>query len=531
MVDVTLDTIRTVEATRRRRYSLTLDEVAALRDRGNVIPVYREIMADMETPVSAYLKIADGPHSFLLESVEGGQTLARYSFLGSNPYLIVRLERGVAYANQRGYKQEISYDDPLVALQSFLAPYRAVHVEGLPRFLGGAVGYLSYEAVRYFEDLPAAPNDPNLFPDGVFMFVDTMLVFDHLERRIKVVSHVHVDDGMPLERAYSEAIDKIEALVARLQSTRPESPVTERTMDPAAVHERALHNMDREYYDEMIERAKEYIRAGDIFQVVLSQRVEVETGAHPFTLYRALRTVNPSPFMFYLQLGDEQIVGASPEALIRLDGRELTTHPIAGTRRRGRNEEEDLALEAELLADEKERAEHVMLVDLARNDIGRVAQPGSVRVPVLLRTDRFSHVIHLVSHVTGEIRDGLSAVDALRACFPAGTVSGAPKIRAMEIIAELERDRRGFYAGCVGYVAYSGNMDMALALRTVAMRDGKVYMQAGGGIVYDSTADYEYQETLNKMGAAMRALEVAEQLELDERAARSLSMTVNGVER
>jgi anthranilate synthase component I len=524
MIDVTLKPVSLPSSIQRRRYSLTLDEVDALRDQGNVIPIYREIMADMETPVSAYLKIAGGPHSFLLESVEGGQTLARYSFLGTNPYLVVRLDRGVAYANQRGYKQEIPYDDPLVALQSFLAPYRAVNVDGLPRFLGGSVGYLSYEAVRYFETLPSAPNDPNGFPDGVFMFVDTMLVFDHLERRIKVVSHVHVDDGTPIERSYAEAIEKIETLVAQLLTRRPEPPVTDRPIDNTPVRERAMHNMDRGYYDTMIERAKEYIRAGDVFQVVLSQRVEVETGAHPFTLYRALRTVNPSPFMFYLQLGDEQIIGASPEALIRLDGHELTTHPIAGTRRRGSNEEEDLILEAELLADDKERAEHVMLVDLARNDVGRVAKPGSVRVPVLLRTDRFSHVIHLVSHVTGEIRSELSAVDALRACFPAGTVSGAPKIRAMEIIAELERDRRGFYAGCVGYVAYSGNMDMALTLRTMAMRQGTAYMQAGGGIVYDSTPDFEYQETLNKMGAAMRALEVAEQLEMDERIARRAAM-------
>jgi anthranilate synthase component 1 len=523
MIDATIETGSAPATTLpRQRYSLTLEGVAALREAGNVIPIYREIMADMETPVSAYLKIADGPYSFLLESVEGGQLLARYSFLGSNPYLTVRLEDGVAHASQRGYKQAIRYQDPLVALQQFLAPYRAVHVEGLPRFLGGAVGYLSYEAVRYFETLPVAPHDPVGFPDGVFMFVDTMLVFDHLERRIKVVSHVHVDDATPLERSYAEAVDRIEALVARLQTERPLPPVTDLPFDPVPVRERARHNMDRAYYDTMIERAKEYIRAGDVFQVVLSQRVEVETAAHSFTLYRALRTVNPSPFMFYLQMGDEQVVGASPEALVRLDGRELTTHPIAGTRRRGRSEEEDVALEAELLADEKERAEHVMLVDLARNDIGRVAKPGSVKVPVLLRTDRFSHVIHLVSHVTGEIRDELSAVDALRACFPAGTVSGAPKIRAMEIVAELEPDRRGFYAGCVGYVAYSGNMDMALALRTVAVRSGTVYMQAGGGIVYDSTADFEYQETLNKMGAAMRALEVAEQLELDERLARGV---------
>jgi anthranilate synthase component 1 len=509
-----VDTTIARQATRtRRRYSLSLEEVAALRDQGNIIPIYREIMADMETPVSAYLKIAHGPYSFLLESVEGGEQLARYSFLGCDPYLTVRLEDGIAHGNQRGYKQAIPYRDPLVALQSFLAPYRAVHVPNLPRFLGGAVGYLSYEAVRYFETLPVAPNDPHGFPDGVFMFVDTMIVFDHLERRIKVVSHVHVDPATPIERSYDEAIARIERLATRLETSRPEAPVGSRPLDPVPVRERARHNMGREHYDRIIETAKSYIAAGDIFQVVLSQRVEVETGVHPFTLYRALRTINPSPFMFYLQRGEEQIVGASPEALIRLDGRELTTHPIAGTRKRGRSEAEDLALEIELLADEKERAEHVMLVDLARNDIGRVATPGTVQVPVLLQTQRFSHVIHLVSHVTGELREGLSAVDALRACFPAGTVSGAPKIRAMEIIAELESDRRGFYSGCVGYLAYSGNMDMALALRTVAVRDGTVIMQAGGGIVYDSTADFEYQETLNKMGAAMRALEVAEEIE------------------
>jgi anthranilate synthase component I len=488
-----------------------------------MIPVYREIMADMETPVSAYLKIANGAYSFLLESVEGGERLARYSFIGTDPYLTVRLEDGTAFANQQGYKQQISYQDPLVALQAFLAPYRPVDIPGLPRFLGGAVGYLSYEAVRYFENLPVAPNDPNRDPDGVYMFVDTMVVFDHLERRVKVVSHVHIDDETPLSQSYGEAIARIDSMAERLEAGRVDAPVTHAPFPDETVAERAIHNISRDYYDTIIEKAKEYISAGDIFQVVLSQRVEVDTPAHPFTLYRALRTVNPSPFMFYLQLGDEQIVGASPEALIRLDHGVLTTHPIAGTRRRGATEEEDVALEAELLHDEKERAEHVMLVDLARNDIGRVSKPGTVKVPVLLRTDRFSHVIHLVSHVTGELRDDLSAVDALRACFPAGTVSGAPKIRAMEIVAELEPDRRGFYSGCVGYLAYSGNMDMALSLRTVAVRDGRVYMQAGGGIVYDSTADYEYQETLNKMGAAMKAIELAEEIERDEREARRAS--------
>lgn len=506
---------------RGHRYSLTLEEVEALRDQGNLIPVYRELIADLETPVSAYLKIAEGPYSFLLESVEGGQSLARYSFIGADPYLTIRFEDGVAYANQSGYKQAIPYDDPLLALQSFLTPYQAVNVPGLPLFLGGAVGYLSYESVRYFEKLPVAANDPNGFPDGMYMFVDSMVVFDHVERRMKVVSHVHTDEEKPLEASYQEAIQRIERIASRLDSRRPEAPVSPRPISDVSARDRAEFNIDRAYYDTMIKRAKEYIAAGDIFQVVPSQRVELDTGAHSFNVYRALRTVNPSPFMFYVKFGDEQVVGASPEALIRLDDGVLTTHPIAGTRRRGVDEAEDQELEADLLADEKERAEHVMLVDLARNDIGRVAKPGTVKVPVLLRTERFSHVIHLVSHVTGELRDDLSGVDALRACFPAGTVSGAPKIRAMEIIAELEPDRRGLYSGVVGYFAFSGNMDQALALRTMAIRDGRVIMQAGGGIVHDSRADYEFQETINKMAAAMRAIELAEDIELQERMRRS----------
>ena len=502
---------------RGRRYSLTLEEIANLADQGNVIPLYREVVADLETPVSAYLKIAEGPYSFLLESVEGGESLARYSFIGADPYLTIRLEDGVAYANQSGYKQAIPYDDPLVALQSFLSPYRAVNVPGLPLFLGGAVGYLSYESVRFFEQLPTAAKDPNEFPDGMYMFVDSMVVFDHIERRMKVVSHVHTDHDKSLEESYQEAVDRIERIVQRLDTRRPELPVSERPFSDVSVRDRATFNIERDYYDSMVDRAKEYIGAGDIFQVVPSQRVELDTSAHSFNVYRALRTVNPSPFMFYVRFGNEQVVGASPEALIRLDDGVLTTHPIAGTRRRGADEDEDQRLEADLLADEKERAEHVMLVDLARNDIGRVAKPGTVKVPVLMRTERFSHVIHLVSHVTGELRDDFSGVDALRACFPAGTVSGAPKIRAMEIIAELEPDRRGLYSGVVGYFAYSGNMDQALALRTMAMRDGRVIMQAGGGIVHDSRADYEYQETINKMAAAMRAIELAEDIELQER--------------
>jgi len=505
-------------ATGTGRYRPTLEEVAALSEQGNIIPVYREIMADLETPVSAYLKVATGRYSFLLESVEGGERLARYSFIGTDPYLTLYLNDGVAHANLQGYKQTSRFDDPLVALQSYLEPYRTVALPGLPRFLGGAVGYLSYEAVRYFERLPVAPADPLGFPDAFFMFVDTMLVFDHLERTIKVVSHVHIDEHTSLEESYAQAVERIDRLVARLGG-EPSLPLGTEPLDERPVSERIRPNMARETYLGMVERAKEYIAAGDIIQVVLSQRLAVPSAAHPFTIYRALRKINPSPYMYYLNIDDAQIVGASPEMLVRLDGRTLTTHPIAGTRPRGATPEEDEALAAELAADEKENAEHIMLVDLGRNDIGRVARPGTVRVPQLMEIERYSHVMHLVSHVEGEIADGLVGVDALRSCFPAGTVSGAPKIRAMEIIAELEPEERGPYSGAVGYVSFSGNLDAAITLRTMVVRDGTVYLQAGGGIVADSTPEGEYRESLQKMQALVRAIELAEQMEYSVRGA------------
>ncbi|MGA7670113.1 MAG: anthranilate synthase component I [Nitrolancea sp.] len=510
-----LDTATMTECTSETestRYRPTLEEVAAQRKQGNIIPIYREIFADLETPVSAYLKVAQGPYSFLLESVEGGERLARFSFIGTDPYLTLKLNDGLAEANLHGYRKQGSFSDPLVALQEYLAPYQTVQLPGLPRFLGGAVGFLSYEAVRYFEQLPVAAGNEIEFPDGLFMFVDTMLVFDHLEHTIKVVSHVHIDDHTPLEQSYAEAIGRIERIVGRL-SCEPVLPVGDRPIDGTLVSERMQRHTEPATYYQMVDRAKEYISAGDIIQVVLSQRVTVETGAHPFTVYRALRRVNPSPYMFYLQLGDSQIVGASPELLVRLDGDTLMTHPIAGTRHRGANEREDDELAMELANDEKERAEHIMLVDLGRNDIGRVAKPGSVDVPQLMEIERYSHVMHLVSHVTGEIRDDLSRLDALRSCFPAGTVSGAPKIRAMEIIAELEPERRGPYAGTVGYVDFSGNFDTAITLRTLVMRDGIAYLQAGGGIVADSSPEFEYNECFHKMRALVRALEDAERIE------------------
>lgn len=522
------------------RYRPTLQEVATLAGEATVIPIYRELDADLETPVSAFLKVARGPYAFLLESVEGGERLARYSFIGTDPFLLVELGGGRArlrgtgtrallaasalasfggadYYGHPAGEQVVSYDDPLRLLGRLLQPYRTVHLPGMPRFLGGAVGYLSYETVRSFEPrVPAAAQDTLGLPEAVFLFVDSMLIFDHLERTIRVVSHVHVGEGGAVEPAYQEAVERIERLIDRLRQP-PIVPRGSGPVDPATVEQRLRPHLDRATYLAMVERAKEYIAAGDIIQVVLSQRQELETGAHPFTIYRALRRINPSPYMYFLRFGDDALIGASPEMLVRVDERQLFTHPIAGTRRRGRTPEEDAALAEELLADEKERAEHIMLVDLARNDIGRVARPGTVRVPRLMVVERYSHVMHLVSEVTGLLRDDLSALDALRSCFPAGTVSGAPKIRALEIIAELEPERRGPYAGAVGYVDFGGNLDAAITLRTIVMRGRRAYLQAGAGIVADSVPEYEYRECHHKMRALVRAIEHAEEMERELR--------------
>jgi anthranilate synthase component 1 len=465
--------------------------------RGNLVPVYRELNADLETPVSAYLKVARGPNSFLLESVEGGERLARYSFIGTEPYKVLTTGPGTPAGAV----------DPLLGVQRELSRYQVAPVRGLPRFHGGAVGYLAYDAVRYFEPRVPTPEIDNLgLPESVFMLTDTLLVFDHLKRQIKVVSHAFLDGDV--EAAYKQAVERIEAVAARL--ARPLVPPSQLGSLEGAAGGAFESNCTRERYGAIVEQAKEYIYAGDIIQVVPSQRLRRRTGAHPFQVYRALRAVNPSPYMYYLDLGDFHIVGASPEMLVRVEEGEVTTHPIAGTRSRGANETQDDALAAELRSDIKERAEHVMLVDLGRNDIGRVSQPGTVKVPQLMEVERYSHVMHLVSHVTGKVRGDYTAYDALRSCFPAGTVSGAPKIRAMEIIAELEGERRGVYAGAVGYFSFSGNMDTAIAIRTLVMKDGTAYLQAGGGVVADSTPEGEYQETLHKARALLRAIDVAE---------------------
>jgi anthranilate synthase component 1 len=480
----------------------TILALAQTQPEANLAPVYRDVAADLETPVSAYLKVARGDHSFLLESVEGGERLARYSFIGTEPYRVLRAG---------AYDSPGQGDDPLIDIERELSQFKLARIQnGLPRFTGGAVGFLAYEVSRHFEPrVPVPVPDPQCFPESLFMFTDTILVFDHLKHTIKVVAHCRLDGDV--EAAYRQACWRIDELVERLGRPLPALPYP---IEPAPARQQTVtSNTEKADFIRKVERCKEYIVAGDIYQVQVSQRFQRLTHAHPVSVYRALRTVNPSPYMYFLAMGDSHIIGASPEMLVRVEDGLVETHPIAGTRRRGRDVEDERRMEAELTSDEKERAEHIMLVDLARNDVGRIALPGSVEVTELLAVEKYSHVMHLVSHVVGRLRPDLTSYDALRANFPAGTVTGAPKIRAMEIIAELESDRRGPYAGAVGYFDLSGNLDTAITIRTIVMRDGVAYAQAAGGIVYDSDPELEHMESQNKARGALRAIDQAELIE------------------
>ena len=484
-------------------YHPSLEEVKNMSGKGNLVPVYRSINADLETPVSAYLKVAQPPYSFLLESVAGGERIGRYSFIGTDPYDVIKT----------GHGQPGGQVDPLNAVQAELDKYQLIPVDGLPKFHGGAVGYIAYDAVSYFEPrVPMMPADPQGLPESVFTFVDTLLVFDHLRHDIKVVSHVRLDGNVEVK--YAAATRKIDELVQKLSEPLELPPQMRNTgLDGAGSpikKSEAESNFSRGDYHRAIEKCVEYIYAGDVIQVVNSQRFSRKTSAHPFQVYRALRSVNPSPYMYYLDLDGFQIVGAAIETVVQVQDGIAATHPIAGTRPRGSTPEEDDALELELKTSEKQRAEHIMLVDLGRNDIGRVSVTGTVNVTQLMDVERFSHVMHLVSHVEGKLKPELTVYDALRSCFPAGTVSGAPKIRAMEIIAEIEGEKRGAYGGAVGYFGFSGNMDTALVLRTGIYKDGTMYVQAGGGIVADSLPEDEDQETRHKAGALMRAIDLAE---------------------
>jgi anthranilate synthase component 1 len=480
-------------------YYPSLEQVRSMVGQGNLVPVYRSINADLETPVSAYLKVARPPYSFLLESVAGGERLGRYSFIGTEPYRVIQTGKG----------QPGGEVDPLTLVQSEMDQHHLVIIPGLPRFHGGGVGYLAYDAIRYFEPrVPPMPADPQGLPESVFMFSDTLLVFDHLQHNIKVVSHVRLNGNV--EEEYLTATKKIDDMVRRLSYPLELSPDLLRSPPHPLEPVEVSSNFTQEQYEEAVNKCVEYIYAGDVIQVVNSQRFCRKTDAHPFQVYRALRSVNPSPYMYYLHLDDFHIVGAAIETVVKVEDGIAATHPIAGTRPRGRTPEEDAALEQELRGSEKQRAEHIMLVDLGRNDIGRVCVPGTVKVTQLMDVERFSHVMHLVSHVEGKLKPELTPYDALRSCFPAGTVSGAPKIRAMEIIAEIEGEKRGPYGGAVGYFSFSGNMDTALVLRTGVYKDGLMYIQAGGGVVADSTPEDEYLETKHKSSAVLRAIDLAE---------------------
>ena len=490
----------------------------------NMLTVYRKFLADTETPINAFQKIGRGAsYSYLLESAEGKDKLARYSFLGLNPFLIFQSKGNQVEINYQE-KKENYLENPFLSLRRLLASFQTNKVEGLPRFWGGGVGYFGYDLVRFIEDLSNNITNDLALPDCMLVYAGTMIVFDHLTHQLWIIANVPLDkDNRTREQAYEQATEQIEKIISQLNNSASKGGEVK---EEVAVEEKELEtdlekiessmnksdsNMTKEEFVEKVIKAKEYILAGEAFQIVLSQRLNRKTSENPFKIYRLLRSLNPSPYMYYLNYGETQIVGASPEPLVRLTGKLVESKPVAGTRPRGENYQEDLRLEKDLLSDEKEKAEHTMLVDLARNDLGRVCRPGTVKVSQFMQVERFSQVMHLVSEVQGIIQTDKNALDALIACFPAGTVSGAPKVRAMEIIDELEPHCRGPYAGAIGYLGFNGNMDTCITIRTIVFKGREAYIQAGAGIVSDSVPEKEYTETLNKAQALLKAIELAEE--------------------
>jgi anthranilate synthase component 1 len=485
------------------------EAIRQLFQQGDLVPVYRTLLADLETPMSVYLKLAqEGKPSFLLESVEGGEHIGRYSFLGVNPKGIITVKGSVVthtLHDETTTRELAPGEDPLHVIRREFDRVTPVRVPGLPRLVGGAVGYLSYDVVRYFERLPETARDELDVPDAAFLLPDTLVIFDHAKHQLILLANAR-NSGDP-DAAYDDAIERIDQMAAAL-----EQPIPVMKQDAEPTDAELQPNMSREHYEDMVRAAKEYIAAGDAFQIVLSQRFSRQTNASPLMIYRALRALNPSPYMFFLNFGgDFSLIGASPEMMVRLEDGVATVRPIAGTRKRGSSEEEDRQLERDLLEDPKERAEHVMLVDLGRNDLGRVCDYGTVKVARLMYVERYSHVMHIVSQIEGRVRKGMDAFDLLRATFPAGTLSGAPKVRAMEIIEELEGTRRGPYGGAVGYFSFDGSMDTCIAIRALLMRGHTVYIQAGAGIVADSSPAGEYEECINKARAVALAVRYAEQ--------------------
>jgi anthranilate synthase component 1 len=500
-------------------YKPTLAEVEKLAHQGNLVPVYRELPADMETPVSVYLKLQDEGPSFLLESITGAKVVARYSFIGVRPFATLSAMGESVLINGEGRQRSVPLSpgvDPLAVLKQEMAPYTPVPLADLPRFSGGAVGFMSYDAVRRFEHLPATAPDELKLPEAAFMLADTLVAFDHVRQRLLVIANARLDGN--IASAYQRATARIDEIVARLRAPVPQTGLyaNSEPVSPLKSSQRFTSNVSQSQFEGLVQRAREYIQAGDIFQVVLSQRMSGQTTAHPFDIYRALRRINPSPYMVFLRFPGGlstpplHIIAASPEMQTRLENGVAEVRPIAGTRRRGSTPAEDAELAEDLFGNEKERAEHVMLVDLGRNDLGRVCEYGSVRVEDMMAVENFSHVMHMVTNVRGQLQPGRDAFDLLRATFPAGTVSGAPKVRAMEIIEELEGSRRGIYAGTIAYTGYDGNMDSCIAIRTLVMQGDIVHLQAGAGIVADSDPATEYEETLNKARATSEAIFAAE---------------------
>jgi len=484
-------------------------EVRKLFEQGDLVPVYRTMLADLETPVSVYLKLSQlGDHSFLLESVEGGEQVGRYSFLGVNPKGVVTVKDNIVTRVIHGEKTTRTLDareNPLLAVKDEFSRVNPVKIEGLPRFVGGAVGFMSYDVVRYFERVPDTASKDLDVPDAAFLLPDTLVIFDHAKHQLILLANAH-NTGDP-DAAYDDALYRIDQMMDVLRRPLPYIPENGHPLN-----EELKSNVTREEFEQNVRDAKEYIAAGDAFQIVLSQRLSRRTSAQPLTIYRALRVLNPSPYMFYLRFGDDlTLMGASPEMMVRLEDGVATVRPIAGTRPRGATAEEDEQLAEELMSDPKERAEHVMLVDLGRNDLGRVCTYGTVKVPNMMYIERYSHVMHIVSQVQGQLNPNMDAFDLLAATFPAGTLSGAPKVRAMEIIEELEGTRRGPYGGAVGYFSFDGSMDTCITIRALLMQDDTVYIQAGAGIVADSDPTKEYEESLNKARAVSTAIRQAEE--------------------
>jgi anthranilate synthase component 1 len=493
-----------------RRYFPDFSAFSAAAEKAQIIPVYRQLLADRLTPVSAFEVLGREQHSFLLESVIGGEKIGRYSFIASGPKLVYQVASGHASIQHVGKAPtEFQTTDPLADLQKLLPPARYFYDKHLPAFTGGLVGYAGYDTIRYYEaeKLPSPPKDDRRLPDLLFGLYGELVIFDHVDKTIKVVANADVSAGNA-ESAYRDACRRIDEIVSRLQQP-PTSSLGE--IDPGSpLSLKYSANCTREQFEAMVSAGKKYIAAGDIFQFVPSQRLRVNSSADPFDVYRALRVINPSPFMFYLKSPACTLIGSSPEILCRVVRGEITSRPLAGTRPRGQTPELDAALEKELLADPKELAEHTMLVDLHRNDVGRVAKIGSVKISDVMTVERYSHVMHITSNVTGQLSEGLGALDALRVSLPVGTVSGAPKIRAMQIIDELEPTRRGPYGGAVGYLDFAGDMDTCIALRTIVWRNGIYDVQVGAGVVADSVPASEYEECISKAKAMLKAVEIAE---------------------